>query len=90
MHSDVAKQGSGMSRTKKTFKKSRGFVPCQCGAVLQYITKALAFMVNLRQGSELVGICSTSYTSKKNAQSRQSRLLVLLRCRVLGLRFGDV
>ena len=46
--------------TKKGFWPERGgFVLCECGAILQHITKPLRPMVSLQQCSEFTGSCST-------------------------------
>ena len=50
---------------ERTPAKTRGFVVCECGEVLQYIRKTLRFTVYLQQRSKFTGIHSTSYTPRK-------------------------
>ena len=62
---------------ERTPAKTRGFVVCECGEVLQYIRKTLRFTVYLLQKRRVTGICSTSYTSRKR-DYRLSWLLAVL------------
>ena len=76
---DVGKQGfKNMQKLEVLccWNKTRGFVLLECGVRQENITKPLGFMVSSQEGAEFIGICSTSYTSRKT-QNPDSRGLLL-------------
>ena len=76
---DVGKQGfKNMQKLEVLccWNKTRGFVLLECGVRQENITKPLGFMVSSQEGAAFIGICSTSYTSRKT-QNPDSRGLLL-------------
>ena len=77
---DFRKHGLGIILTRK-HARTRGFVLWECGVRLENITKPRGCMVYPQEGTEFIGVCSTSYTSTRT-QNPYSRLF--FRFKVLG------
>ena len=60
--------------------RTRGFVLWECGVSLENITKPRGCMVYPQEGTEFIGVCSTSYTSTRTQNPYSSPFL---------LRFGS-